>query len=82
MNTDPLDQVNQATVWLLTCVLVSGLVCSGCVLLLLLARFLRIRFGRKVDPHGRAVLVTGATSGFGLATAKRLYKRGFTVLAC
>jgi hypothetical protein len=40
------------------------------------------RRGKKVAPHGKAVLITGCDTGFGNELMKRLDKEGFVVFAC
>lgn len=48
----------------------------------LFVRFLRVKLGSKVKPSPkRAIIITGATSGLGLALTKRYYRKGFTVFA-
>ena len=39
-------------------------------------------FSRRIDPKGKAVLVTGGSSGFGFEVAVRLDALGFRVIAC
>lgn len=36
---------------------------------------------RKIEPHREVVVVTGASTGIGTATARELSRRGFHVLA-
>ncbi|XP_071596381.1 D-beta-hydroxybutyrate dehydrogenase, mitochondrial-like [Heliangelus exortis] len=50
------------------------------LLLLLLSRLSR-RGSARLDPAGRAVLITGCDSGFGHLLALRLHRLGFTVFA-
>lgn len=58
----------------------------GCLILAhvcCFCRFISIKFGKRIAPDVRkGVVITGATSGFGLAVSKHLYKLGFTVFAC
>ncbi|OWK61816.1 D-beta-hydroxybutyrate dehydrogenase, mitochondrial [Lonchura striata] len=50
------------------------------LLLLLVARLCR-RGAARLEPAGRAVLITGCDSGFGHLLALRLHRLGFTVFA-
>lgn len=62
-----------------------GFLIVSCVIqvLVLLERYLHFRYGQKIVPGGdKGIIITGATSGLGLAVAKLMYKKGFTIFAC
>lgn len=63
----------------------SAFIITGLVLinLDLLRRYIKTVLGKRVKPDGRkAILITGATSGLGLALSKYFYNLGFSVFAC
>lgn len=62
----------------------SGILIYQCIICFcLFIRFLRVKFGSRIEPDRRkAILITGATAGIGLALTKHFYKLGFSVIAC
>ena len=80
------QQLEQAAEWLWWAgrqLLIFLIIYSALIYFYLLVRAIKLRFGARQRPNGtKAIIITGATSGFGLAATKRLYKLGFTVFAC
>lgn len=54
---------------------------AGIFIIGLLFRFLRLILGSKVKSAKKVIVIIGATSGSGLALAKRFYRKGFSVVA-
>lgn len=63
------------SVWLSCCILLW--------FLFLLFKYLQTKLGRQIKPSSDlGILITGATSGIGLAVTKHCFKLGFSVFAC
>lgn len=78
-----LGTLAKCSLHILWCLVVSIGIYTTFIGVCLCIRLLRTVYGKRTSPEGqKAIIITGATSGFGLATSKRLYKLGFTVFAC